>query len=89
MVADLRFEGEIEIYIERKYSPLHDNQQTLSSLIQVLVDVNDSHNVGTRRGPPVELYLPAGLGAVLQHLGEKKTQGEELRKVWGITNKCR
>lgn len=68
------------------YSPLHYNQQTLSALIKVLVDIDDSHNVGTRWGPPVELHFPAGLGAVLQHLGErkKKETRQEVKRVWGI-----
>lgn len=32
----------------------------------------------------MELHFPAGLGAVLQHLGEKKETWQELRRVWGI-----
>lgn len=66
---------------ERACSPLHDNQQTLSALIKVLVDVDDSHDVGARRRPPVELHLPAGLGAVLQHLGGEKKTGGEVKRV--------
>lgn len=83
-VCKCEWETEWERERECAYSPLHYNQQTLSALIEVLVDVDDSHNVGTRWGPPVELHFPAGLGAVLQHLGEKKETRQELRRVWGI-----
>jgi len=53
-------------------SPLHDDEQTLPPLVEVLVDVHDADDVGALRCPPVQLHFPAGLRAVLQHLREKR-----------------
>ena len=51
--------------LSKRYPPLHDNEQTLSALVEVLVDINDAYNVGTRGCPPVKLHLPAGFGTIL------------------------
>lgn len=56
-------------------SPLHDDQQALPPRVQVLVDVHDAHDVRALRGAPVQLHLAAGLGAVLQHLQARPSEG--------------
>lgn len=48
--------------------PFHDYEQTLSSLVEVFIDVYDLYNMGALRGPPVEFNFSAGFRAVLQHL---------------------
>lgn len=53
-------------------SPLHDDEQTLPPLVEVLVDVHDADDVRALRRSPVQLHFPAGLRAVLQHLREKR-----------------
>lgn len=52
-------------------SPLHDDEQTLPPLVEVLVDIHDADDVRALRCPPVQLHFPAGLRTVLQHLREK------------------
>lgn len=62
------------------HSPLHDNKQTLPALIEVLIDINDAHNVGTGRSPPVQLHFPTGLGTILQHL-DRRSETRRVRLV--------
>jgi len=62
------------------HSPLHDNKQTLPALIEVLIDINDAHNVGTGRSPPVQLHFPTGLGTILQHL-DRRSETRRVRPV--------
>lgn len=52
--------------------PLHDDEQALPPRVQVLIDVHDAHDVWALGGPPVQLHLAPGLGAVLQHLQGKQ-----------------
>lgn len=61
----------VSVYV---HSPLHHNKQTLPALIEVLKDIDDAHNVGTRWCSPVELHFPTGLGTILQHLKRTGTR---------------
>lgn len=49
--------------------PFHDDEETASAMMHVLVHVQDAHDVGAARGLPVVLHLLPGLGAVIQELG--------------------
>ena len=53
------------VKLHQLYPPLHDNEQTFSTLVEVLININDAYDVGTRGRPPVKLHLPAGFGTIL------------------------
>ena len=50
------------------YSPFHNDEEALLTVLRVLVDIDDVDNVLAAVGPPVEVDLAARLGIVLQHL---------------------
>ena len=53
------------------YSPLHDDEQALLALVDVLVQTEDLDDVGSSWHTPMELNLPPGFGTVVQNLTEK------------------
>jgi len=52
-------------------SPLHYNKKALPVLIEILIDVNNSDNMGTGGSPPVHLHLSSSFGTVMKHLQDR------------------
>lgn len=51
-------------------SPLHYNKKALPALVEVLIDVNNSDDMGTRGSSPMQLHLSSRFGTVMKHLQE-------------------
>lgn len=51
-----------------KNLPLHDEKQTLFSLVEIIKDICNFYNTWTGRCPAVKLYFSSCFRGVLQHL---------------------
>lgn len=52
-------------------SPLHYNKKALPVLVEILIDVNNSDDMGAGGSPPVHLHLSSSFGTVMKHLQER------------------
>lgn len=70
----------------RKCWPLHDDEETLLSLVHVLIQAEDADHVRTTRNPCMQLHLTAGFRCVVQNLKKNTdvTQEEASKRFFTI-----